>query len=210
MQWIDKSCREFTEVLASKAPVPGGGGTSALVGALGTALGAMVGHLTVGKKKYADVEEDVKNLIQQAEALQEELLQLVERDAEVFAPLAAAYGMPKETEAEKAEKGRVMEAALKDACSVPLDIMEKCCQAIRLQGEFAEKGSALAVSDAGTGVIFAKAALQGAALNVFINTASMADRAYAKSMDDRAEKMLTEYTIEADRIYAEVYSRLRK
>ncbi len=210
MQWIDKSCREFTEVLASKAPVPGGGGTSALVGALGTALGAMVGHLTVGKKKYADVEEDVKNLIQQAEALQEELLQLVERDAEVFAPLAVAYGMPKETEAEKAEKERVMEAALKAACSVPLDIMEKCCQAIRLQGEFAEKGSALAVSDAGTGVIFAKGALQGAALNVFINTASMADRAYAKSVDDRADKMLTEYTVEADRIYAEVYSRLRK
>ena len=103
-----------------------------------------------------------------------------------------------------------MEAALKAACSVPLDIMEKCCQAIRLQGEFAEKGSALAVSDAGTGVIFAKGALQGAALNVFINTASMADRAYAKSVDDRADKMLTEYTVEADRIYAEVYSRLRK
>ena len=182
MQWIDQSLRAFTEVLASKAPVPGGGGASALVGALGTALGSMVGSLTVGKKKYAAVEEDIKGLMKQAEVLQAELLALVEKDAEVFAPLAAAYGMPKETEEEKAEKARVMGLVLKDACSVPLEIMEKCCKVIDLHREFAEKGSVLAVSDAGVGVIFAKAALQGASLNVFINTGSMQDRAYAETL----------------------------
>ncbi len=210
MQWIDQSCRAFTEVLASKAPVPGGGGASALVGALGTALGSMVGSLTVGKKKYAAVEEDIKGLMKQAEVLQAELLALVEKDAEVFAPLAAAYGMPKETEAEKAEKARVMELVLKDACSVPLEIMEKCCKVIDLHREFAEKGSVLAVSDAGVGVIFAKAALQGASLNVFINTGSMQDRAYAETLNEKAERMLMEYTVAADEVYAKVYSQLKK
>ena len=210
MQWIDQSVRAFTEVLASKAPVPGGGGVSALVGALGTALGSMVGALTVGKKKYAAVEEEIKGLMEQAEMLQTELLSLVEKDAEVFAPLAAAYGMPKETKEEKAEKARVMELVLKDACSVPLEIMEKCCQAIDLHREFAEKGSVLAVSDAGVGVIFAKAALQGASLNVFINTGSMQDRAYAETLNEKAEKMLMEYTVAADEVYAKVYSQLKK
>lgn len=210
MQWIDQSLRAFTEVLASKAPVPGGGGASALVGALGTALGSMVGALTVGKKKYAAVEEDIKGLMKQAEVLQAELLALVEKDAEVFAPLAAAYGMPKETKEEKAEKARVMELVLKDACSVPLEIMEKCCKVIDLHREFAEKGSVLAVSDAGVGVIFAKAALQGASLNVFINTGSMQDRAYAETLNEKAEKMLMEYTVAADEVYAKVYSQLKK
>ena len=111
-------CNEFVEVLASKAPVPGGGGASALVGAIGTALGNMVGSLTVGKKKYADVEEEMWELKKKADELQKELLHLIERDAEVFEPLSKAYGMPRETEEEKAEKARVMEIVLKDACSV--------------------------------------------------------------------------------------------
>ena len=207
---MEKSCKEFTEILASKEPVPGGGGASALAGALGMALGNMVGALTVGKKKYADVEEDIKRLMEEAQSLQDELLALIQKDAESFAPLAAAYGMPKETDSEKAEKARVLEEALKTACSAPLEIMEKCCRVIDLQKEFAEKGSALAVSDAGVGVIFAKAALQGAALNVFINTSSMKDREYAEAIDCKAEEMLTEYTVAADTVYASVYSRLRK
>ena len=130
-------CNEFVEVLGSKAPVPGGGGASALVGAVGTALGNMVGALTVGKKKYADVEEEMKELMAKATTLQDELLHLIERDAEVFEPLSKAYGMPRETEEEKAEKARVMEIVLKDACSVPMEIMEKCCEAIDLIVEFA-------------------------------------------------------------------------
>ena len=134
-------CNEFVEVLASKAPVPGGGGASALVGAIGTALGNMVGSLTVGKKKYADVEEEMYELKGKADALQKELLHLIERDAEVFEPLSKAYGMPRNTEEEKAEKARVMEIVLKDACSVPMEIMERCCEAIDLIEVFAEKGS---------------------------------------------------------------------
>lgn len=210
MHFTDKSCREFVEVLSSKAPVPGGGGASALVGALGTALGNMVGQLTLGKKKYVDVEEDISILMEKASKLQEELLILVEKDAEVFEPLAKAYSMPKETEEEKAEKENVMAQVLRDAAEVPLEIMRKCCQVIELQGEFAEKGSRLAVSDAGVGVIFCKSALQGASLNVFINTKSMKDRELAEKIDREADEMLREYTMKADEIFASVFHELRR
>ena len=116
MGFTKSSCEEFVDVLASKAPVPGGGGASALVGAIGMALGNMVGSLTVGKKKYADVEADIIALKEKATALQADFLRLVEADAEAFEPLAKAYGMPRETEEEKAEKARVMAIVLKDAC----------------------------------------------------------------------------------------------
>lgn len=209
MGFTKESCGAFVEILASKDPVPGGGGASALVGALGTALGNMVGSLTVGKKKYAAVEEDIRRLKQEADALQQELLELVDRDAEVFEPLARAYGMPKDTEEQQAEKDRVMEEALRLACSVPLEIMKKSCRAIELQQEFAEKGSTLALSDAGVGAIFCKAALQGASLNVFINTGLMKDRDYAEKINQLAEEMLEQYGKLADQVHQMVVSRIR-
>ena len=202
-------CNEFVKVLGSKAPVPGGGGASALVGAVGTALGNMVGSLTVGKKKYAGVEEEMYDLKAKCDKLQAELLALVERDAEVFEPLAKAYGMPRETEEEKAEKARVMEMVLKDACSVPMEIMEKCCEAIELIKEFAAKGSVLAISDAGVGAAFCKAALKGASLNVYINTKSMADKEYATQLNAKADAMLEKYPPIADEIFENVLARLK-
>lgn len=202
-------CNEFVEVLASKAPVPGGGGASALVGAVGTALGNMVGSLTVGKKKYADVEAEMWELKGKADVLQKELLTLIERDAEVFEPLSRAYGMPRETEEEKAEKARVMEIVLKEACSVPMEIMEKCCEALDLIVEFAAKGSALAISDAGVGAVFCKAALQGASLNVYINTKSMKNREYAEELNQKADAMLEKYTKIADEVFESVLGRLK-
>lgn len=210
MGFSDKSCSEFVEVLASKAPVPGGGGASAMVGALATALGNMVGSLTVGKKKYAAVEEEMRALKDRCDRLQKDFLHLVERDAEVFEPLARAYSMPKNTEEEKAEKARVMEIVLRDACSVPMEIMEKCCDAIDIIAVFAEKGSVIAISDAGVGAAFAKAALQGASLNVYINTKSMADKALAAELNARCDRMLEEYTGKADAIFDSVLGRLKK
>ena len=209
MGFTQNTCEEFVEVLASKAPVPGGGGASALVGAVGMALGNMVGSLTVGKKKYADVEADIIALKEKADALQKDFLRLVEKDAEVFEPLAKAYGMPRETEEEKAEKARVMAIVLKDACSVPMEIMEKCCEAIDVIEEFAAKGSALAISDAGVGVAFCKGALLGASLNVFINTKSMADKEYAAELNAKADKMIEDYSKKADAIFEAVTARLR-
>lgn len=209
MDFTKYTCEEFVDVLSTKAPVPGGGGASALVGALGCALGNMVGSLTVGKKKYADVEKDIIALKEKADVLQKELLRLVEEDAKVFEPLSKAYSMPKETEEEKAEKARVMAVVLKDACSVPMEIMRKCCEAVELIEEFAAKGSVIALSDAGVGAAFCKAALLGASLNVFINTKSMMDREYAESLNLEAERMIEEYSVRADNVFNSVKERLK-
>lgn len=209
MSFTTYTCEDFVEILSTKAPVPGGGGASALVGALGTALGNMVGSLTVGKKKYADVEADIIALKEKADALQKDFLRLVEEDAKVFEPLSKAYGMPKDTEEEKAEKARVMEIVLKDACSVPMEIMRKCCEAINIIEEFAAKGSVIALSDAGVGAAFCKAALYGASLNVFINTKSMANREYAESLNKEAEEMMAVYGAKADAVFEGVNARLR-
>ena len=209
MSFLDKNIVEFTDVLASKASVPGGGGASALVGAVGTALGSMVGALTVGKKKYADVEAEIIELMKKADEVRAALLKQIDEDAVVFEPLSRAYGLPKDTEEQKAEKNRIMEACLRDACSVPMEIMVKCCEAIELQKEFAAKGSSLAISDAGVGVAFCRAALQGASLNVFINTKSMLDKAYADELNKKAYDMLAKYVPMADDIFNNVFDRLK-
>jgi formiminotetrahydrofolate cyclodeaminase len=205
MSFVNISATEFVDVLASKAAVPGGGGASALVGAVGTALGNMVGSLTVGKKKYADVEADIIALQAQADALQQEFLYLVDQDAVVFEPLSKAYGIPKDDPT----RAQVMEDALKLACSVPMDIMRACGKAVDVIAQFAAKGSALAISDAGVGVAFCKAALQGASLNVFINTKSMTDRVHAAAIETEADGLLNKYCALADEIYASVVGRLR-
>lgn len=202
--YVDYSCVAFTDLLASKAPVPGGGGASSLVGAVGIALGSMVGSLTVGKKKYAGVQDDIVALMAEAESLRSDLLTLVGRDAEVFEPLAKAYRLPGDTEEQRAIKDSVMEDALVAACLVPLEIMEKCCRAIEVTAGFADKGSALAISDAGAAAVLCRAALEGASLNVFINTKTMKDRERAASFNKKAESMLEKYVPMAEDIFARV------
>lgn len=209
MNLMNETCTVFLEQLASKAAVPGGGGASALVGAVGVALGNMVGNLTVGKKKYADVEADVIELDKKAEALRQRFVDLVAADAEAFEPLSRAYGLPKDTEEQRVHKAQVMEKALDAACAVPMDIMRTVCQAIELHKDYARMGSAIAISDVGVGVVCCKAALQGASLNVFINTKSMADRAKAQALEDEANQMLDKYCAMADEIYAVVCGRLK-
>ena len=206
---LEQKTTDFLEQLSSSAPIPGGGGASAAVGAFASALGLMVTNLTIGKKKYADVEEEILEIREKLEQKKQDLVRMVDEDAEAFEPLAKAYRMPKETEEEKAEKARVMEIVLKDACSVPMEIMEKCCEAIEIIVEFAAKGSTLAISDAGVGAAFCKAALQGASLNVYINTKSMADREYAEELNRKADAMLEKYTKIADDTFNSVLGRLK-
>ena len=194
------SCREFVSVLASDAPAPGGGGAAALVGAIGTALGNMVGSLTVGKKKYAAVEAEIIALKAKCDDLQKQLLDQVEADEVNFLPLAKAYGIPKDDP----NRDKVMEEATIIACSTPMHIMELCCEAIEAIAVFAEKGSRLAVSDAGCGAVCCKAALQAASLNVFINTKSLKNREVAEEMNAKANGMLDKYCAMADEIFASV------
>lgn len=209
MEFQDISCNEFVERLASKEPVPGGGGASALVGAVGTALGNMVGSLTVGKKKYAEVEADICALNERAAELSKKLLALMQRDAEVFEPLSKAYGMPRETEEERREKDTIMEKALRLACSVPMEIMEICCEAIEVTDEYAKKGSRLAISDAGVSAAMLGSALRSASLNVYINTKAMKDRAYANDINEKTNEMLDKYSSYAERIFEEVLADLK-
>ena len=197
MDMTMENCRKFVEGLASDAPAPGGGGAAALVGAIGTALGNMVGSLTVGKTKYAEVEAEIIELKGKCDALQTELLNQVEADEVNFLPLAKAYGIPKDDP----NRDAIMEEATIIACSTPMKIMELCCQAIDYIAVFAAKGSRLAVSDAGCGAVICKSALQAASLNVFINTKTLKNREKAEEMNANALNMLAVYGAKADEIF---------
>lgn len=204
-----KTIEGFLEVLSSKEPVPGGGGASALAGALGNALGQMVANLTIGKKKYADVEAEIKELLGRMQKLQAAFVTLADRDAQVFAPLAQCYSLPSLTEEEKAYKEKVMEERLLDASFVPLEIMEHAVAMLGILEILGDKGSRLAVSDVGVGVQFIRASLLGAVMNVYINTKSMKNREKAEQLNARAGQLIQEGTAWADRIYAKVLDQLR-
>ena len=201
--------QEFLDVLSSKEPVPGGGGASALAGALGNALGQMVANLTIGKKKYAQVEDEIKELAERMKGIQGQFTALADQDAKVFAPLAKCYSLPSGTEEEKAYKAEVMEARLLDASLVPMEIMEKAWEMLEIMDILADKGSRMAVSDVGVGVQFIRTALLGAVMNVYINTKSMKNREKAEEMNEKAEHLIKEGTEAADRIYQKVLEQLR-
>ena len=205
MSMNEQSVRAFAEALASRSAVPGGGGASALVGSLAAALGSMVGNLTAGKEKYAAVEEDILRLTEEADALRNRLLDCIDEDAAAFAPLSRAYGIPKDDPA----RAEIMEQCLRDAAKPPMEIMRLCCRVIELQEQFAEKGNKLAVSDAGVGAVLAWAAMYGAALNVFINTKSMCDRAYAGELNAEADALMNKYWKQAEAVYENVSAQLR-
>ncbi len=203
-----QTIQEFLDVLSSKQSVPGGGGASALAGALGTALGLMVGNLTVGKKKYADVEEEVILMIEKLTSMQAEMVHLSDEDARVFAPLAAAYGLPSGTEEEKLYKQAVMEENLLEASLVPLRVMELSVEILGILRELEQKGSVMAISDVGVAVQFIRTALTGAVMNIYINTKSMKDREKAREVDNQAIGFLSEGVVLADNIYTNVLQRL--
>ena len=209
IDFTENSCKDFIDVLASSAPIPGGGGASALVGAIGVALGNMVGSLTVGKKRYGDVEEDIIRCKKEADEITKRLLELVAKDAEVFEPLSKAYSLPKSTPEELAKKEEVMAVVLKDACEVPLEIMKTCARGLDLMKEFAEKGSRIALSDAGVGATLLKSALQGASLNIYINTKSMKDRVLAQQLNDETDSLRKTYEKKADEIFENVCNEIR-
>lgn len=203
MSMNDMTIRGYSEILAAKSSVPGGGSASALVAALGMALGSMVGNFTVGKKQHADVEPDIKRILAEAEEIRLALLSCVDEDAEAFEPLSVAYRIPKD------EPGRAetIEKCLRVAAAAPMKILELSCRAIELLKELGEKGSGTIVSDAGTGVVFCQSALCGAALNVRVNTKLMADRSYAEELNARVDALMDKYRKLADEVYESIYRR---
>ena len=201
MSLLDLSLKDFSELLASRAATPGGGGASALVGALGVALGSMVGALTVGKPKYAAVEAEVKALMERAEELRRRLLDCVDADAAAFQIVMDAYAVPKDDPGRAA----VLENALQKAACVPMEILALSCEAIELHQEMGKLGSVLALSDVATGVVFCWSAMYGAAVNVKVNTESMQDRAYAEGLNARVDALRAQYWPSAEKVYEEVY-----
>ncbi|MFQ7574910.1 MAG: cyclodeaminase/cyclohydrolase family protein [Lachnospira sp.] len=200
---------EFLQVLSSSAPVPGGGGASAYVAAIGMALGAMVANLTTGKKKYAEYQQEIEETIDKADILVKELAVFMDKDAESFEPLSKAYGLPKDTPQQIEERAVIMENALVKASEAPLELMEKIIEAEEVLDRLSIIGSNLAISDAGVGIQMAKAALNGASLNVFINTKLMKNRETAEMMNKKADELLSKGNEIADKVFAVVMGKIR-
>ena len=184
--------KDFLNVLASKEPVPGGGGACGYVAAVGMALGNMVLSLTTGKKKYAEYQEEIEELIVKAGDITNRLYECMDKDANAFKPLSEANGLPKDTEEQLEHRNKVMENALLIASEAPLSMMELIVEAIKLIVRISVIGSRIAISDAGVGITMCEAAMKGASLNVFINTKLMKDRELAEDMNFKADKMLAE------------------
>lgn len=197
---------DFIEELASAAPTPGGGGAAAYAGALAAALASMVGNLTVGKKAYAQVEPEVQVRLTELSALRERLVALVDEDARAFAPLAAAYRMPKETSEQQAAKAAAIQSALAGACEPPLAIMRAVRDVVAHVEFMADQGSRMALSDAGVAAAFARAAADGASLNVFINAKSMDDAALADALRGEAESIISDVRCRCDAVFSQVKS----
>ena len=199
----------FIEELASSAPPPGGGGASAYCGALAAALATMVGNLTVGKKRYADVEDLMHATIEELGWLQDELIDEIDADAQAFLPLAAAYKLPKSTPEEQAAKHEAMQNALVAATEAPLAIMRTCARVIQLTEVMAQKGSGLAISDAGAAAVFGRAAMQGASLNALINAKDIEDHELSRKYTREAEELLAIYLPKAEAIIEYVFWKVK-
>lgn len=195
---------EYIKELGSKAPVPGGGGASAVAGALSAALSSMVCNLTVGKKSYISVEDDVKKILKDMNKHMESFIKLSDKDAEVFYPLSQAYGFKPQNDEEKKMHEENMEKLLFDAAMVPLDIMKEAYSMLVAVDFLAKKGSKLAVSDAGVAVSMLRSAVCGAMMNVVINVKYMKNREKAQDLMDEASEILENTMNKADIIYREV------
>ncbi len=198
-------CEEFAERLAARESVPGGGAASALVGALGVALCSMAGAFTVGKARYQDVEEDVSRIMEEADSIRYRLIELVEEDASGFEPLMAAYALPKDDPT----RPETLEAATVSAAMAPLGMVGECCRAVVLLEEMGEKCSRMLVSDVACGALLVRAAIEAASVNVYVNTASLSDRAQAERIDSTCEELVEEYVARAERLARNIVSGIR-
>ena len=200
---------EFIQKLGSKDAVPGGGGAAALTASLGISLCKMAANLTVGKKKFADVEAEMYEIIAECDILSAEFVGLIQKDADGFLPLSKAYGLPTETEEQKKYKEETLERELVHAAAVPFEIMEKCARAIELSAIVAEKGSKLVVSDAACAINTCMSALKCASLNVYINTKYMKDKEKALELNQRADKLISDSSEVADKVFLNVINSMK-
>ena len=205
----DMNMNEFLNVLSSKEQVPGGGGACGYVAAVGMSLGKMVLALTTGKKKYAEYQDEIETLLVRAKDMTKELAECTDKNAKAYKPLSEAYVLPKDTDEQLKHREEVMERALIAASEAPLSMMEVIVEAIGLIERISVIGSRLAISDAGVGVQMCKAALNGASLNVYINTKLMKDTDVADDMNTRADELIIRGNQMADEVYDRVMDCVR-
>lgn len=209
MKLIEMTLTGFVDTTASDAPAPGGGSVSALEGALGAALTSMVCALTLGKKKYADVQDLAASTEKQAFALKDRYLDIIDRDTEAFNAVSAVFSMPKETDADKAARKAAMQAALKLCTATPMEMMELAVETLRMIDTVSGKLNASAASDLGCAILAMKSAIQGAWLNVLINVGGIDDAAFVKEAREKGERMLSEALPLADRLFGEIENSLK-
>ncbi len=186
----DQTLTTFLDELASNSPAPGGGSVAALSGALGAALTSMVCNLTIGKKKYAEVEKEMNAVLEKAEDLRGQFTTLIDNDTEAFNKVMEAYGLPKDTEQQKALRAVAIQGTMKEAALVPLEVMKHVIDALALAGIVAEKGNASSLSDAGVSALMLNAACEAAALNVRINLASITDKNFVGWKEEEVTSIL--------------------
>ena len=186
----DTAIEPFLDQLASNAATPGGGSAAAIIGAMGAALVSMVCNLTIGKKKYADVETEMKDVLAKTEALRKKLTSMIQDDVKAFDAVMGAYGMPKETDADKAARDEAIQAALKLATDVPLACARAAREVIDLAAIASDKGNLNVISDAGVAVLAAHAALRSAALNVLTNARMITDKRFAEAKVKELSELL--------------------
>jgi formiminotetrahydrofolate cyclodeaminase len=204
----DKTVQVFLDELASKASTPGGGSAAAIIGAMGAALISMVANLTVGKKNYEAVEDEIKILLKRSESLRAQLTDMIKADVDVFNKVMGAYGLPREPEEQKAKRTEAIQAALKEATDVPLACAKLCAEVIQLCLPIAEKGNKGVISDAGVAVLAAYAALRSAALNVYINIGGIKDQSFVQDRSKQLEALLSGMDGLTEKVYQIVKSRL--
>ena len=204
----EKSVQVFVDELASKSPTPGGGSAAAVMGAQAAALVSMVCNLTIGKPKYIEVETEMQALLTKSEALREKLTGMIKADVDVFDRLMATYGLPKESDEEKAARSEAIQSVLKEATVVPLDCARACAETIALSRIAAEKGNVGVISDAGVAVMAGYSALKSAALNVYINAGGLKDRAFADAKMAELEMILNGADAATEEVYQIVKAKL--
>ena len=204
MKLAEMQVTEFVNLMASDAPAPGGGSAAALEGALGAALTAMVCALTVGKKKYADVQELAVESQKKAEDLKARFVDVMDRDTEAFNAVSAVFAMPKDTDEQKAARKAAMQEALKGCTKTPFEMMQLACETLELTRSLVGRLNASAASDLGCSALALRAAIQGAWLNVLINISGIADEAFAAEYRANGQALLAKALPLADEIYEEI------
>lgn len=204
MPMMTMTCTAFSEALAAKESIPGGGSAAAYVGALGAALASMAVQFTLGKERYAAHESDLEAILARTDSIRERLVALVVADSLALEPLAVAYGIPKEDPG----RAEILEKATREACAAPREMMTLACETIELTEQLCEMASPLLLSDVGCAAAMSRASLEAASLNITVNTATLLDRVVAEEMDGECEALLREYSPRAEAVVEAVRDRL--